>query len=298
MGGITMLIGLAKVGKTTFLLDLLAAMNRGVPFLGQLLPKIRTIYVTEQSPHIFRVQAAGAGITGLSKWLPYAKVQMLGCTWAQMCERIREVAEETGAKLLILDTWAGLAGFSGEAENHTGEAMTRLEALQPLLAAGMSVIISVHEGKPTKGPRSLVNAGRGASALAGGVDQILWLQNPGGVPDSEFRVLRAEGRYPETPTRQMVLTRNQNPYIDQKLSGHPTDWAKVPYLWAYFEKDSDQKSDQKPETPAKRPQGQTIQEVMATKGVDRMTARRLLQGSTRTGTGKRGDPYRYTVSGE
>jgi len=293
-GGITMLIGLAKVGKTTFLLDLLGCRARGVPFLGQRIRRGRTIYVSEQSPHVYRIQATGARVHRLNKWIDvYFRAQMLGGTWWDMAKAVDARQQETGADTIIFDTWAGLAGFQGEGENHTGEAMSRLDALQGLVAQGCTVILSVHEGKPVKGGRSLVNQGRGASALAGGVDQILRLHNPGRTADHPVRILQAMGRYPETPERPLALSRYTcaDPELASIFSLKGTDILaskKAPYLWAYTA-----------DAEKKVASGfQTLEELMEERKKSRSSVRFWIETHQpeRIGKGTKADPYRYRAT--
>ena len=218
---ITLLVAPAKTGKTTFVMDLLAAMHHGIEFLGVMMSPLRVIYVTEQSPLVFKTQADLANITGHDFPIDLmARYRFLDKTWDQFCEIVLERVLEMGTKLLIIDTWAGIAGFAAEMENDSPEARARLEGLGPILAAGCAVIIVAHQGhvgRQYDAPRSPISAARGSTGLGDGVDCAIWLQRRTGQakgsggkgdPLGPGRTLWAEGRFVETPTMKISITRH------------------------------------------------------------------------------------------
>ena len=320
-GAVTLLVAPAKTGKTTWLMDLLAAQRHGVPFLGEIIPRVPVLYISEQFPQIFKVQAIHAGILGHPALLFTARYRLLGKSWADLCSIILEVVKEYGVRAVNLDTWTGLAGFKAEGENDSAEARARLELLGPICAEGVAVTIAAHQGLNDRA-RSPINACRGASGLGDGVDQAIWLQRV--VEDNDEdprRTIWAQGRYIETPSRKVGIVRTATTEEindvransvqtarESQMSGHspfpPTGGGHMPrdlppWLWTY---NSSEESEIEAE-PAEQTlfivprhtQTYTAQELMEIWSCSRRTVLRRLEGlpHERVGAGTASRPYRY-----
>lgn len=256
-GGVTLLVAPNKTGKTTWILDLLAAQAYGVPFLGQTIPRVPVLYASEQAPASYRQQAEEANL--FHPWIPIdlmLRFELLNKTWPQFCAILLERVLETGSEGVILDTWSGLAGFDAEGENDTSLARRHLDYLGPITATGAAVLIAAHQGHAsrTMAPRRPGTAARGATGLGDGVDQAIWLQRvPGGREGDPRRSLWAEGRYIETPEQKQICTRLAGCEItDLKVPGTPRTYYKGNADPGTLTKSSDHK-DFEPGTPLEDP---------------------------------------------
>jgi hypothetical protein len=110
------------------------------------------------------------------------------------------LARDVGARVLIVDTLAKLAGIQGEDENKAGAMLEALEVLQLALSKGITVIIIRHDRK--RGG-TVVDAGRGSNAIAGDADMIFQLTKPGGA-GANVRRLQYEGRLEATPSEIFI----------------------------------------------------------------------------------------------
>lgn len=208
-GALTLLTAPAKTGKTTFLLDLIAAQQHGVPFLGQTMRRAPVLYITEQSPAIFKAQADLAGLV-VPDTLVYlqARYRLLSLTWEQQQAIVLEAVREHGIESCYYDTWSGLAGFDAEGENDSSLARSRIDALAPILAEGCGIIIAAHQGHARiSGSPTPITAARGSTGLGDGVDQALWLRHPVKGKPAHSRRLWAEGRFLDSPTNSVEIIR-------------------------------------------------------------------------------------------
>lgn len=303
-GAITLLVAPAKTGKTTFMLDLLASMRHGVPFLGVTLPRIPTLYVTEQSPVVYRVQSDLAGVSDHRQIHLMCRYRFLGLSWKDFCELLHAYCVAHGIRLVILDTWGGVAGFAAEMENDNAEARARLECLGPILALGAAVLINAHQGYSERA-RSPISAARGASGLGDGVDQALWLQRRTGDDSGSQRTLWAEGRFIEVPDKRITICRTRTMLdsggVEQKdLRTYVRKEKSDPrhlYKWCYLNDlpESEKKAD------VSTPAAQSIRALSALWDCsERSVSRRLakLTGVQRVGRGIRGNPHLYVLPEE
>lgn len=209
-GSITMLVGQAKrAGKTTFLMDMFAAQHHRVPFLGQLITPGPVLYVTEQSPTTFKIQARGSSMYGHGFPIDLmARYRLLKLSWDDLCEVMLERCQEFGHRTVAMDTWSGIASFRADGENDSAEARKRLDGLGPILATGAAIIIVAHQGHMRKGAEiTPITAARGSTGLGDGVDQALLLTREYSQAPNE-RTLWAAGRFLESPAQAVPIRRN------------------------------------------------------------------------------------------
>ena len=294
----------AKTGKTTFVLDLLAAMRHGVPFLGMTLPRIPVLYVTEQSPVVYRVQSDLAGVSDDRQIHLMCRYRFLGLSWRDFCALLHAYCVAHGILLVILDTWSGIAGFAAEMENDNAEARARLECLGPVLALGAAVLINAHQGYSERA-RSPISAARGASGLGDGVDQALWLQRCRASADGPQRTLWAEGRFIEVPDKRITICRTRTTLdpdgAEQKdLRTYVRKENSDPrhlYKWHYLNdlpelvKNTDVTT-----SPAQSIRAFSVHWDCSESSVRRRL--RMLSGVQRIGRGIHADPYLYILPKE
>ncbi|MBI4610228.1 MAG: AAA family ATPase [Candidatus Rokubacteria bacterium] len=196
-GGLALLVAYMKVGKTTFAYALAVAVAQGRPFLG--FPTMRggvLLLALEEHPREVRRRLSRLNL-GPEDPL-YVHEGPLTYTPATF-EALRGFIREYGIRLVILDT---LSMFWPVTDENANAEVIR--SIKPLLAlardTGASVVLIHHERKAGgEDGRGI----RGGSALFGLVDQALLLDRRQGGKDTQ-RVLRALGRYAETP-RELIL---------------------------------------------------------------------------------------------
>ncbi|HXG94458.1 MAG TPA: DnaB-like helicase N-terminal domain-containing protein, partial [Blastocatellia bacterium] len=148
-GAITEMAGKVKAaGKTTFLTHLCCAVVNGDRFLGEPTMKTAIVYLTEQPPNTFRVAMRRAGLLDREDFAVLFYHETKGLDWASVMKAARAECKRRDAKLVIVDTVSQFAGFRGEAENNTGDALVAVEPLQEAVAVdGLAVVASRHERK-------------------------------------------------------------------------------------------------------------------------------------------------------
>lgn len=192
-GALTLLAGQPKAGKSTLVAGLLAALEQGWRFLGQPTRKSGALVLTEErldglveKARRFRL---GPGIHRLRR------DQIGGTPWPDLVAQAIEHAEREALELLVVDTFAALAGLQGDEENDAGAVLHALEPLQAAADRGLAVLIVAHQRKAGGRHGSAV---RGSNALIGAVDVVTELGRSGG---QNARLLTAVSRFGATPSR-------------------------------------------------------------------------------------------------
>lgn len=214
-GAVTLLAGSPKVGKTTFIFNLLEAMLSSRDFLGLSTQSTSVLYITEESPAalVHRVSEENYLALRFSTRVSYISSEP-GLNWAKMLEYMDQAIAEwsNGPLLVVVDT----ISFFAEIEDENDASQVRV-AIKPLVDRARTenlAVLLVHHARKSGG-----RAGtgiRGSSAFAGLVDIIMELgvdnwaftkERPSGTPMAlnTYRELRSLGRYWETPTDTMPL---------------------------------------------------------------------------------------------
>jgi hypothetical protein len=199
-GKLTLLTSLWKSGKSTLLAHLLARRRRGGEFLGLPVTPGGTVILSEEPadlwPERCRLHGLGNEIGVLTR--PFAGLP----TFAQLDAINAEIIgmkEQRGVDLVVVDS---LAYFSpARNENNAGLMIGALAPFVTLADAGLAVWLLHH---PSKGEPPLGQAARGSGALLASVDIFLEMRHPGGNPFTRRRKISAWSRYTETP-RQMLI---------------------------------------------------------------------------------------------
>ncbi len=272
---VTLLAGLPKAGKTTFLADLVASVAAGATFLGRDVAGGRVLWIDLEQPEgltkrvLDRHCFAGALVHVQHGRLPALDTAAAWC-------------REQGTVLVVLDSLTKIyRAFGVEDENDPVQVE---RALQPLLefarAANVALII-LHHLRKSGGDEGLDV--RGSGQIAAAVDIVVSLRRFGTDPDSpdSRRTLQAVSRFEETP-RQLVVE-----YLDHRYRA----CGSVAQVRRQKERD------QVIATVTAEPQ--TAEEIAAASGLAASAARTVLKELAddgviaRTGTGKRGDAFRY-----
>ena len=113
----------------------------------------------------------------------------LSCDWPTLIQQATEHALEHDHKLLVVDTFPGLAGLAGEEENDAGAVTGRLRHLQQAARAGLAVLFLHHMNR--------YGQARGSSAFSGMADISVSFNREG---QSRRFSLVANSRYIGTPS--------------------------------------------------------------------------------------------------
>lgn len=199
-GGVTLLTGLWKAGKTTLLGHLLRDLPLGTGLVD--VPMQDPVAIVSEEP---------AGV-----WARRRDALQLGSTnlllqresfarpshqqWIDLIDKLTSAVRERSLAMVVFDTLPSL--WPVHNENDASEVVHALAPLRNLNNAGAAVLLVHH---PRKGEGDQAQASRGSGALPGFVDAIVELRrfNPQDAADTR-RKLTAYGRYPEVPP-EMVL---------------------------------------------------------------------------------------------
>lgn len=272
---VTLLAGLAKVGKTTFLADLAASTAAGATFVGREVAGGPVLWIDLEQPEGLtkRVLARHCFASALV-YVQHGRVPALA-TVARWCR-------EKGVVLVVLDSLTKIYKMFGVEDENDPVQVER--ALQPLLdfarAAHVALVI-LHHLRKSGGDEGLDV--RGSGQIAAAVDIVVSMRRFGMDPNSpdSRRTLHAVSRFEETP-HQLVVE-----YLDHRYRACGTV-AQV-----RRQKERDQVMAALTADP------QTAEEVARASSLAASAARTVLkeladaQAIRRTGEGVRGNPFQY-----
>ncbi|NUN06152.1 MAG: AAA family ATPase [Bdellovibrio sp.] len=182
-GGISLLCGKPKAGKSTLARHLAVSVARGTDFLGRKTEKSVVIFLALEDHRAMLQQSfRNLGCDGSEEILVHCGSLSLGTT-----KQLERLIEENCAKLIIIDTL-----FRFTRCHDLNDYSSVLNALTPLsdLARKYHVHISAihHAGKSERADS--LDSVLGSVAVHGSMDSTLLLSKK-----SEFRVLESQQRY-------------------------------------------------------------------------------------------------------
>ncbi len=183
-----------KVGKSTFLFGLFAALEHGTSFLGRATRRTGALLLSEERAGTLAEKARRFQLGDRVHLL--MRHQAREHQWGEVAQQAIGYCHENELGLLVVDTFDKWTGLRSDAENNAGAVLEALEPLQQVASAGIGVLISAHQRK-ADGKHG--DAVRGSNALAGGVDVITELERPPAGVEPTVRVLRSVSRYDSTP---------------------------------------------------------------------------------------------------
>jgi hypothetical protein len=169
-GSLTMMAGHPFAGKSMLVSGLLRALETGEPFLERKTKAASALLVTEEDQASLRERAGRFGLFGIrSEYLDRSR--SVGHDWSTLIAAATEEALAKEHRLLVIDTFPGLAGLGDEQENDAGAITSRLQPLQVAAGAGLAVLFLHHMNNASQP--------RGSSAIRGVVDtSIRFLRRP------------------------------------------------------------------------------------------------------------------------
>ncbi len=214
-------------GKTTFLYHLATALSEGREFLGEKLTPLRVAYFDLETPRNVR-----------SKTLQLLDFREDGnlMFFEERCEveKLYQIVEKYRIDLIIIDTVSLF--FSIKKEEDNSEVNNKI--IQPLKEltkkTGVAIILAHHNSKASK-ERSKAYRSRGASALPGGVDIVINLEN---TEEDDVRKLEvAKNRITGyTPKLYILREEGELSIIDKPDSEYTKTQKAEEYILAILEK--------------------------------------------------------------
>lgn len=189
-GQVGVLAGSPKSGKSEFSAYVVASVSRGLDVLGTSVEASDVVVVTEESDHdlVDKFSRYGADLDRVHVLNPDGGANVE--TFRALIDDVALLAASTGARLVIVDTFAAWANLAGDDERNEGVVGPLVRALRPLKVAGVAVLLVHHTVKNTEADG--VAAIRGSGALAAEVES--------------FAVFRETSGGGVTPTRRTLTT--------------------------------------------------------------------------------------------
>jgi AAA domain len=160
-GSLTMLAGHPFAGKSMLVSGLLQALETGEAFLGRKTKAASALLITEEDQVSLRERAGRFGLFGIrSEYLD--RSVSVGHEWSALITGATEQALAKEHRLLVVDTFPGLAGLGDEQENDAGAITSRLRPLQVAAGRGLAVLFLHHMNNASQP--------RGSKAFRGVVD--------------------------------------------------------------------------------------------------------------------------------
>jgi hypothetical protein len=294
-GVTSLLAGRPKVGKSTLVHALLAALERGSPFLGLETTQAGVLLLTEEPLSAIRQKVVRFGLDSSdSRESPRARetnqvhllrrAQALKAPWSAVVEQAVAYCLEHQLGLLVIDTFDKWTGLRGDDENKTGAILQALEPLAQATAANLAPFLITHQRK--SGGR-YGEAVRGGNALVGWADIVIELDRvPPSLDESRRqRVLSCIGRFDEVP--DLVLELGDDAYVEL---------GDVDEVRAEHERQQLLEAVREIGRPA------TVAEIGEELDVTESTVRSRLHAGVRrgdlvrSGAGRKGDPYRWALA--
>jgi predicted ATP-dependent serine protease len=280
-GSVTLLAGRPKVGKSTLLFALAAAVTRGRPLLGAATRPAKVLLLSEERGDTLREKRERWRLTDDVHLL--MRHQAGREKWPDVVERCAAYCAEHELAALVVDTWDKWAGLAGDSENSSGSVLEALRPLTDAAAGGLAVLVSAHQRKSFG---EFGEAVRGSNALTGAVDIIVEIERAKVADGGSARVLRTVSRFDQAPPDELVVMLDADGY---QARGSLVDVRTGDEREAVFS------------AVALSLTALRAEDVAAATDIPKATAHKRLgelmdQGRlTRTGEGKKGDPYLWQL---
>ena len=271
-GGLALLAGKPKEGKTTLSYELAVSVAQGSTFLGRQTRKGAVLILAlEEHGRDVNLRLRHLGASALDGLFVHAGPLHPSPT---VLADITSFAQSHGVVLIVLDTLS--AFWRIENENDAAEMTRVVKPLLQLARDSGSCVLLIHHARKSEGSHG--DEIRGSGALFAVVDVALIMKRH---EIQTQRLLQAQSRYPETPS-ELILELRESGYV---ALGDPCSVNKATRLAKLTASLSDQWEE--PDTIAKRA------------GVSKREGHRLLKllfvekKALRDGKGVRGSPYRF-----
>jgi hypothetical protein len=189
---ITLLAGKPKAGKSTFACAIAEAVDaEAETFVGRHLDGGAVVYVSEEGSGTLAPKL-GQSVRSRALTRDNAWPKPI---WPEVIAGSVITASEIGAVLLVIDSLSFWASFREGQEKDSGAAQATMDALTGAARDGLAVLLVHHQRKAGGGEGDAV---RGSGAILGAVDLSIELERVGDDAPTQRRLV-AVGRWPHTP---------------------------------------------------------------------------------------------------
>lgn len=194
-GGLVILAGKPKEGKTTLTYELVVKVAKGDTFLGRATKKSGVLILgLEEHPRDMGLRLRSLAPENLPNLFVFAKaIQPTPDT----LEQIKRFAMEHDIKLILIDTLG--AFWSLRDENDAAEVGRAIKPILALARETGACVLLIHHARKSEGTYG--DEIRGSGALFAAVDVALILKRH---EIEKQRTLHAISRYPDTPTEMLL----------------------------------------------------------------------------------------------
>jgi hypothetical protein len=200
-GDVTLFSAIPKCGKSTLLCHLLKALREDGVFLGQEVKKSKVLYVTEETENLWtdRKDKVHFGDDYIGFIIRPFRGRANHADWLSFIGYVVATVKDGGYDLVVFDTISKM--WSCRDEN---DASAVDNALMPVWdICDHAALALIHHLRKSDGLES--TGARGSGALTAFVDTIMELRRFDRASDEDpKRVLRASGRYEETPMERVI----------------------------------------------------------------------------------------------
>jgi hypothetical protein len=278
-GGVTMLAGKPKSGKSTLVCAVIEAVATDAgTFLGRSIGAGPVVYVAEEAAgSLAHKLPATDRVRVLTRDAAWPRPAWPALVTAAVAESAR-----IGAVLLVIDALAFWAGFTEGQEKDAGATQAAMGALTAATRAGL-VVLLVHHQRKAGGEDG--DAVRGSGAIFGAVDLLVELERCEGAATGQRRLV-AVGRWPSTPA--VVVVEREPELGAWRVIGEAASRDEIGTLAL---------REQVLRAVPEGDRGATLTELEGVIGVGRQKWHEALVGLiaegavVRTGEGKSGHPY-------
>ena len=202
-GGLVILAGKPKEGKTTLTYELVVKVAKGQSFLGRETKQGGVLILgLEEHPRDIGLRLRSLAPENLPNLFIFAKP--LHPT-ANTFEQIRRFSLKNNVKLILIDTLG--AFWSPRDENDAAEVGRAMKPILALARESGACVLLIHHARKSEGTYG--DEIRGSGALFAAVDVALILKRH---EIDKQRTLHAISRYPDTPV-EMVLELRETGYV-------------------------------------------------------------------------------------
>jgi hypothetical protein len=273
---VTLLAGKPKVGKSTLLFALLAALSQGQVFLSFETRCTGALLLSEEREATLTEKYDRWGIEDSLHLL--LRHEAYGVAWEEVVAQAVDECQRQGLSLLIIDTLDKWFDLRGDSENSAGAVNSAVQPLLRAAAGGLAVLLVTHQ---RKGDGSHGEAVRGSNALTGAVDIVLELERSPGSQETT-RILKAVSRFSSTPDA-VALALGDDGYQALGPAAQARGSEERARLVGFLEQRS--------------PTEFTVEQLSSESGLPPGTVRKRLEDCpdvAQRGRGVRGDPYLFS----
>jgi hypothetical protein len=195
----SLVAGLPKVGKSTFVFAAMAAITRAGEFLGLPVRNAAVLLLTEESPATVEEKVERFGIDESRIYVLPKRRARGKLRWAKIVdEAVRFCEAHHEIEVCVVDTVDKFADLDAKrSESDTGVIRETVDPLYALLALGVGVVLITHQRKE---PGEFGIRVRGGTSLTGSADIIVEVErvSTAGSP-ATARVLKLVSRFTGTP---------------------------------------------------------------------------------------------------